>query len=382
MIRDNFIQGMSHAASTVSVITTDGEHGKMGVTVSAMCSVSADPPSLLVCVHHLSKACEALQKNGVLCVNVLRDDQSYVSDTFAGRRPAPVDGDHFSCAEWVTCKTGAPAFKDALVNFDCKVEQFSQFGSHFIFIATVEDIRYQEEGHALVYANRAYGRAVEIDDFVDMNRQGADADALKLGCFVTLGPFFVPQLIAGYLKDHQATFDLHEGTQDRLLKGLHDRQFDIALTYDYQLDDGFTSTLLAEVSALVLLPAGHPLAKKPRVSLSELAEEPMVLLDILPSRDYFTSLFSELGLTPNIAFRSPSFEMVRGMVGNGLGYSLLVSKPANAMSYDGSAVVTRPIVENVTPARMALVHKSDLEITPPMRSFIQHARDFFDRWLH
>ena len=61
MIRDNFLQGMAHAASTVSVITTDGAHGREGVTVSAMCSVSADPPSLLVCVHHLSKACEALQ---------------------------------------------------------------------------------------------------------------------------------------------------------------------------------------------------------------------------------------------------------------------------------------------------------------------------------
>ncbi len=382
MMRDSFLQGMSHAASTVSVITTDGEHGRMGVTVSAMCSVSADPPSLLVCVHHQSKACDALQKNGVLCVNILRDDQSYVSDTFAGRRPAPTEGDPFSCAEWITCKTAAPALADALANFDCRVEQFSQFGSHFIFIATVEDIRYQEEGRALVYANRAYGRAVQIDDFVDLRGQSAESNALKLGCFVTLGPFFMPQLITSYLKTHQATFDLHEGTQDRLLKGLKERQFDIALGYDYLLGDEFTSTLLAEVAALVLLPAAHPLAQKAQISLHELADEPMVLLDISPSRDYFTSLFSELGLSPNIAFRSPSFEMVRGMVGNGLGYSILVSKPANAMTYDGSAVVTRPIVEPVTPARMALIHRRDLTISTALQSFIQHTQDFFARWMH
>lgn len=382
MIRDNFLQGMSHAASTVSIITTDGEYGRFGVTVSAMCSVSADPPSLLVCVHHQSKTCQALQKNGVLCVNVLRDDQSYVSDTFAGRRVPPTEGDHFSCAKWITCKTGAPALADALASFDCKVEQFSQFGSHFIFIATVGDIHYQEQGRALVYANRAYGRAVQIDDFVDTHGQNAEHGALKLGCFVTLGPFFVPQLIAGFLKNHQTTFDLHEGTQERLLKGLKERQFDIALSYDYLLGDEFTSTILAEISALVLLPAAHPLAEKAHISLHELADEPLVLLDILPSRDYFTSLFSKLGLTPNIAFRSPSFEMVRGMVGNELGYSILVSKPANAMTYDGSAVVTRPITEQVSPARMALIHRRDLEVDGPLQTFIQHTQDFFKRWMH
>ncbi|MEM7207806.1 MAG: flavin reductase [Pseudomonadota bacterium] len=382
MNRDNFLQGMSHAASTVSVITTAGKHGREGVTVSAMCSVSADPPSLLVCVHHLSKACEALQKNGVLCVNVLREDQSFVSDTFAGRKTPPVEDDHFSCAEWVEGKSGVPMLADALVNFDCSVDHFSKFGSHFIFIARVDDIRYQQHGRALVYANRAYGRAIQIDDFVDSHGAGPSADALKLGCFVTLGPFFLPQLMASFLRQHQTKFDLYEGTQDRLLKGLSEKQFDVALTYDFGLDDAFDSKLLAEVSALVLLPAAHPLAKKAQVSLHELAEEPMVLLDILPSRDYFTSLFHELDLQPNVAFRSPSFEMVRGMVGNGLGYSILVSKPANAMSYDGSAIVTRPIKEKVTPGKMALVHRSDYEPTSAMRNFIQHTQDFFSRWAN
>ena len=81
----------------------------------------------------------------------------------------------------------------------------------------------------------------------------------------------------------------------------------------------------------------HALAKRPTLSLSDLAAEPMVLLDVKPSRDYFTSIFSEVNLEPTIAFRSPSFETVRGMVANGLGYSLLVTRPANNQSYDGQA---------------------------------------------
>ena len=87
-IRTRFLEGMSHAACTVNIVTTDGAAGRAGVTVSAMASVSADSewPTLLVCVHHLSPAAARIVENGVLCVNVLRDDQSYISDTFAGGR--------------------------------------------------------------------------------------------------------------------------------------------------------------------------------------------------------------------------------------------------------------------------------------------------------
>ena len=86
-LRRNFLAAMSHAACTVSVVTTDGPAGRAGVTVSAMASVSADTPqpTLLVCVHHLSHAAEAILGNAAFCVNVLRDDQSDISDHFAGR---------------------------------------------------------------------------------------------------------------------------------------------------------------------------------------------------------------------------------------------------------------------------------------------------------
>src|SRR5580698_1937029 len=89
-LRQRFLHGMSHAACTVNVVTTDGAAGRHGITVSAMVSVSADTPqpTLLVCIHHKSSVASALLENGVFCVNVLRDDQSHISDNFAGRRGA------------------------------------------------------------------------------------------------------------------------------------------------------------------------------------------------------------------------------------------------------------------------------------------------------
>src|ERR1700738_2991156 len=87
-LRQQFLHGMSHAACTVNVVTTDGIAGRHGVTVSAMVSVSADTPqpTLLVCIHHLSPVVSALLENGVFCVNVRRDDQAHIS---SARVPGP-----------------------------------------------------------------------------------------------------------------------------------------------------------------------------------------------------------------------------------------------------------------------------------------------------
>jgi len=156
MLRDQFLQAMSRAATSVSVVTTDGPAGRAGVTVSAMCSVSADRPSLLVCVHHLSPASEAIKANGRFCVNVLRDDQSAISDTFAGRLPPP-GGDKFGCASWRRLATGAPALDDPLAAFDCTLMKLVEWGTHFVLIGDIVDVE-TDDGTPLIYVHRAYGR--------------------------------------------------------------------------------------------------------------------------------------------------------------------------------------------------------------------------------
>jgi len=378
MERSAFIEGMSHAACTVSVVTTDGRHGKIGVTVSSMASVSADPPSLLICVHHQSKACEAIRENGVMCVNILDEDQSNISDRFAGRGDTdPMD--NFNFEVWSQGVSGSPMLKNALVNFDCKVSDHFQFGSHYIFIGEVQDIRYKESGRVLVYANRAYGRTTQarIAPSDSNDSSVSDLEKLRVGCFVTLGPFFMPRLMSEYLTDHSVNFSLGEGTQQELLNGLESNEYDAILAYDHDIPENLVKHTLAEVSPHILLPADHHLAENSSISLSELAKESLVLLDVSPSRDYFTKLFSDIGLVPKVAFRSPSFEMVRGMVGQGLGYSLLISKPANNLTYDGYSLVTRPIQDSVMPGRIVLVHREEKRESVVVRHLVEYAERFF-----
>src|SRR5271155_3362232 len=139
-LRQRFLLGMSHAACTVNVVTTDGVAGRHGVTISAMVSVSADTPqpTLLVCIHHKSAVAAAVLENGVFCVNVLRDDQAHISDHFAGRSGARGEA-KFDCAEWATQVTGSPRVVDSLVAFDCKVIASDQVGSHLVVFGSVQD---------------------------------------------------------------------------------------------------------------------------------------------------------------------------------------------------------------------------------------------------
>jgi flavin reductase (DIM6/NTAB) family NADH-FMN oxidoreductase RutF len=155
-LQERFLAGMGRAACTVNIVTTDGPAGRAGVTVSAMASVSMEGPTLLVCVHHKSPAAAAILENGVFCVNVLREGQSHIADTFAGRLP-PRGSDRFACAEFGVAATGAPRVADALAAFDCRLFRSDRVGTHEVLFGTVEDIHLSRAGAPLIYAKRAYG---------------------------------------------------------------------------------------------------------------------------------------------------------------------------------------------------------------------------------
>ena len=158
---EDFIAAMANAATGVTVVTTDGPAGRFAQTVSAMCSVSAEPPSVLVCVNLRSPLGEALRRNGIFAVNVLTVGQSHVSDTFAGR-PAAGPPYDFGCADWYTLESGAPVLDRAAAAFDCSLTQESRSGSHHIFVGTVLATGASAQA-PLLYHARTYGACLPID---------------------------------------------------------------------------------------------------------------------------------------------------------------------------------------------------------------------------
>ena len=379
-LRQDFLAGMSCAACTVNIVTTDGAAGRAGVTVSAMSSVSADTPkpTLLVCVHHLSPAADLILKNGVFCVNVLRDDQGYISDTFAGRFKDQV-GDKFDCADWITMSTGSPRVADPLVGFDCRVKSSEKVGTHYVFIGEVEDLFVGDNGSPLIYANRAYGSATPIESARSI-KAGQDAAAAKLtvGCFHTFGPYILPAMISRMSQENpDISIDLVEGDQRRIQESLLSGEAEVGLLYDLDLSSELETLSLTNLQPYVLLAEHHPLAAKPEIKPTDLIDLPMILLNAPPSRDYFLNLLADAGVKPNVAYQSSSFEMVRGMVGHGLGYSLLSTKPASAMTYDGKSLVRRPLTTNIAPSQVTLAAKKGQKLSPPAEKFLWTCREFF-----
>ena len=128
-----------------------------------MTPVSADDdgrPSLLVCIHSHSPVAEAIKKNGVLCVNLLREQQADVADRFAGRLKLE-QTDKFAGAKWTTLKTGSPVIWGALVSFDCELSASFRQGSHWIFIGAVTNVSSGDDTKPLIYANRRYAAVAE-----------------------------------------------------------------------------------------------------------------------------------------------------------------------------------------------------------------------------
>jgi len=376
-LRQQFLLGMSHAACTVNVVTTDGVAGRHGVTVSAMVSVSADTPqpTLLVCIHHLSPVIAAVLKNGVFCVNVLRDDQAHISDNFAGRSSAR-GAAKFDCTAWTTQLTGAPRVVDSLVAFDCRVTASERVGSHYVVFGSVQDIFVGGTGAPLIYANRAYGVPRRFHQ--RRSPRGGAAGALAIGCYQVFAPYIVPALVARLTKLHPAIdLTVVESDQEHLIASLRRSDTEIALLYDFGLSADLRVEHLAELVPYVLLAEGHPLAAASSVALEDLMQESLVLLDVEPSREYFLSLFRDRGLEPQIGYRLRSLEMVRGFVGHGLGYSLLATKAANNMTYDGRALVARPLTSAVKNSRLVLVTSSGRSMSAMASEFAEHCRALF-----
>ncbi|WP_138577626.1 LysR substrate-binding domain-containing protein [Paroceanicella profunda] len=376
-LREQFINGMSRAACTVNVVTTDGPAGRGGVTVSAMSSVSADTPrpTLLVCVNRTASAAAAILENGVFCVNVLRDDQSYISDTFAGRF-RDRHPDKFSCAEWVTMASGAPRVRDPLVAFDCKVISSELVGTHHVLFGEVGDLFVAESGSPLLYAGRSYGAASRIDS---IERAGLEAKTqLSVACFHSFGPHVLPQLIAKLTRAPEPVHvNIIEGDQRRIREALISGEAEIGLTYADDIAEDLAWEPLTELAPYVLLPEGHLLTEKREITPQDLASEPMVLLDGTPSRDYFPDILRAAGVEPRIGWRSASFETVRGLVGQGLGYALLATRPAAPVSYDGSRLAIRPLACDAPPSRIVFATRRGARLSPAAEEFAWMARDAF-----
>ena len=161
--RGDFRNAMARVCAPVNIVTTDGPAGRGGFTATAMCSVSDDPPTLLVCMNERSTQAAMFLENRRFCVNVLTQQHMHLAAKFAGAIRDMAE--RYQAASWQTMPSGMPALLDAIVSFDCETDAVHRVGTHNVMFGRVIDIRHGSGEAALLYVDRSYKQPTALGSF-------------------------------------------------------------------------------------------------------------------------------------------------------------------------------------------------------------------------
>lgn len=149
-----FKSGMRRLASGVVVIATAYDNQRFGLAATAVTSISADPPTLMVCVNRSSTAHDPIVQARCFTVNLLREEDRDVADLFGSSEGRDK---RFEGRDWIALKTGAPALAESLASFDCTIVQSLPYFSHTLFLGQVVDLKiFDDEIKPLLYWNGSY----------------------------------------------------------------------------------------------------------------------------------------------------------------------------------------------------------------------------------
>lgn len=157
----DFRNAMARLGAAVSVIATDGPAGRGGFTATAVCSVSDSPPTLLVCMNSKSAQCETFIQNGSFAVNILATSHRELAALFSGKSQDMAE--RFAAASWVQSGSRSPLLEDAVAAFDCTLDGIQLIGTHHVMLGKVVNVRSRENGRVLLYVDRAYVSANNLN---------------------------------------------------------------------------------------------------------------------------------------------------------------------------------------------------------------------------
>lgn len=151
----DFRAAMSNLSAAVNVVTTNGPRGRAGITVSAVCSVTDAPPTMIVCVNQSSYAHAIFQHNQRLCVNILSSADEELAGHFAGATGVPM-AERFEWPIWDHDTEDIPMLRTAAARVVGRIISDHTQGSHSIFLVSVQRVDVREDTGALVYFQRRF----------------------------------------------------------------------------------------------------------------------------------------------------------------------------------------------------------------------------------
>ena len=146
---------MSRLAGHVHIVTAAHAGVRRGVTITAACSVSDDPATLLVCLNGANPRNDIFTESGSFALNLLGADQMDLAHVFSGKNPVD-PSERFSHGTWNALKTGAPILEEAVAAFDCRLIDIKTVATHIVLFGEVVAVTLGQQKPALVYLDRDY----------------------------------------------------------------------------------------------------------------------------------------------------------------------------------------------------------------------------------
>ena len=201
---------------------------------------------------------------------------------------------------------------------------------------------------------------------------------INLGCLTTLAPVIAPSLRKKYTeKNNKVNIIQHEGNQADLIDYIISGKIDLAVTYNLSLPKNISFIPLINVPPHVLVNANHKFSKLKEIDLNDIKDEPLILLDLPLSREYFLSIFEAQNIKPKISEKTSQISVLRSLVAHNFGYSLANLQLGIPQSIDGLKISQIPLKGEHQSLELGLAI-ADLNYIPSLTNeFIEFAKTIY-----
>lgn len=161
-LQQDFRDAMSKLAAAVNIVTTGGDAGTVGITATAVCSVSDSPATVLVCVNRNSASNAIFKQNGTMCINVCASEHQEMSMHFAGMTGLAME-ERFALEGWQNNSDGVPVLHSALATLEGNIASCNEIGTHTVFFVELHTIRSSSKD-GLIYFDREFKNVEARED--------------------------------------------------------------------------------------------------------------------------------------------------------------------------------------------------------------------------
>ncbi|WP_170334822.1 flavin reductase family protein [Ruegeria arenilitoris] len=157
---DRFKTGMQLLAASTNIVTSEYQGERSGMAATAVCSLTVDPPALLVCINRTARTYGTVMDSRKFAVNLVPDDMTEVVGAFSSK--ADKEQQFQMAGTWGRGELDLPVLKEAVASFECEVESWANTKTHAVFFGLVRQVYLNPDKSALIYGRKGFHKLTPL----------------------------------------------------------------------------------------------------------------------------------------------------------------------------------------------------------------------------